>query len=380
MQVEKLSRDHFLIQELINSYREDWQYGSGQRDKEKRKYFYMSDVSKCDREIYYLFHSPEQKRTIADKTLILFCCGNLHHEEIQFRLKKRRIVESSRDLEFGIEDWEVEATGRLDGFARDNGALTVTEIKAKNPYGFLNEEPEDYEADQILWYIYAARNSKNLRKRKINDFGYILYFEGWPISDFPIAGWRIEYDEERVKQIRERFKNLKLIIEAKKIPQRPHERDSVKCQYCRFLDFCWKGIPLAKEPKLVANPSIEKPEKELVESAENRYVELKTKEAEIKSELEEVRTLLFRYFKATGQKETDKILYCFSKRINLDNEYLLKNLKDKFHLIAKPQLIMIKKAIEAGQVDPEIFERAKKVEFSEYIKIKKGVLNANKKS
>lgn len=372
MQIEKLEREHFLIKELIDSYREEWQRKQGQRDKERRKYFYVSDVSKCDREIYYLFYHPEKKRTIADKTLMLFRCGDMFHEEIQFRLKKQRVIDNSRDLEYGIEDWEVETTGRLDSFAQDDGKLAITEIKAKNPYGFLNEEPEQFETDQLLWYIFAAKNSKNLKKRKIHDYGYVLYVEGWPISDFPLAGWKIPYDAKRVREIRDRFKKLKQVIQDKKIPKRPYERDSIKCQYCRFKEYCWKGIPEAKEPALIADESVEKPEMELVESAENRYVQLKSEISEREKELKEVYIILMKYFKATGVEETDKLKHIFSKSISLDEKYLLKKLRDSWHLIAKPQIKLIQQAIKDRKVDPEVFERAKKVDFNHQIRIKKG--------
>lgn len=378
--IERLDRDHFLIKSLIDSYRQDWQRGSGQRDKEKRKYFYISDVSKCDREIHYCFHNPEQKRTIADKTLVLFRCGNMQHEEMQFRLKNQKVIDNSRDLEFGIEDWEVEATGRLDVFASDNGGLTVTEIKAKNPYSFASEEPEPYEVDQLLWYIYASKKSKSLRERNVSDYGYILYVEGWPMSDFPFTGWKVNYDDKRIQAIRGRFKDLKKTIADKKLPQRSHERDSVKCQYCRFRDFCWKGVPEIKEPERLPDVSIEKPEMELVESAQNRYVQLKENIAEEEAELVGLRDILIRYFKATGTKETERITHYFTKSTVVDRDYLLKELKGKWHLIANPQISLLKKAVEDGKVDPEILERAKKVVFTDSLRIKKGGKNANQES
>jgi len=385
MQIEKLDKSHFLIKELIDSYREDWQRKQGQRDKEKRQRFYMSDVSKCDREIYYLFHNPEKKRTIADRTLILFRNGDMQHEEAQFRLKKQKVVDNSRDLEFGLEDWEVQATGRLDFFAQDNGNLTITEVKAKNPYGFQNEEPEQWEIDQLLWYIFAAKKSKNLKQRKINNYGYILYIEGWPVSDFPFISWKIQYDEKRIAEIRKRFKKLWKVIQEEKLPNRQFERNSIKCQYCRLKEFCWQGVPEEpKKPEIKSDETIEKPEQELIDSAVNRYLKLKEELKEKKEEFEQVYEILLKYFKATGNTEIpigDKILeYSLTKRMVLNNQYLLNKLKDKWHLFSKPQIKLLQQAIKDGNVDPEIFERAKIFEFIDTIRIKKGGKNANQKS
>ena len=248
MQIEKLKPDHFLIKELMASYREEWQRAQGKSYKKARRYFYISDVSQCNRKIYYFFLHPEKKRSIADKTLVLFHYGNMHHEEVQFRLKNRRIIDSSRDSEYGLDDWEIDASGRLDSFVKDNGGLSIMEIKAKNPYGYQCELPDEAEVDQLLWYVFAAKESKPLKKRNIQNYGYILYVEGWPMSDFPFGGWKIEYNPERIEAIRDRFRKLKQAIDAKKIPKRPYERDSIKCQFCVMKEFCWRGVPIAEEP------------------------------------------------------------------------------------------------------------------------------------
>ena len=86
-QIERLDRDHFLIKELIDSYREERKKGSGQRDKQAPKNLYMSFVSRCDRDVYYRFVHPEKKRSLADKTIVFFRHGNMYHDEIQERLK-----------------------------------------------------------------------------------------------------------------------------------------------------------------------------------------------------------------------------------------------------------------------------------------------------
>lgn len=380
MEIEKLTRDHPLIKELVGSYRDEWQHRSGQRDKEKRRYFYMSDVSKCDREIYYCFLHPEHKRTIADKTLIFFRHGNLYHEEAQSRLKKVGLVDNSRDLEYGLEDWEIEATGRLDNFITENGGLAIAELKSKNPYGFNVEEPVEAEMDQLQWYMSSAKKSKNLKKRNILDYGYILYLERGEISDFPILGWKISYDPERVEIIRERFTKLGKVIADKKIPKRPYERDSIKCQYCRFKEYCWRGVPVAAVPEFLPDDSIATPEQEIVESAEKRYVELKKEISEREKELKDIYAIIMRYFKSTGIEETEKLKHIFSKSTSLDKEYLLSKLKTEWHLIATPQAKLIQKAIKDGVVDPEVFERAKKVEFRDSIRIKGGINNADKRA
>ena len=112
--IEKLNNDHFLIREITESFLEDWKQKSGQRDHQKRGYFYMSDVGKCDRATFYDFTCPEKKRPITAKTLMMFNAGNMAHDDIQARARRRGLTEAGRDIEFGLEDWETKATGRLD--------------------------------------------------------------------------------------------------------------------------------------------------------------------------------------------------------------------------------------------------------------------------
>jgi CRISPR/Cas system-associated exonuclease Cas4 (RecB family) len=392
--IEKLNRDHYLIRELVASYRDEWQRGSGQRDHLPRKGFYISDVSKGDRHIYYLFRNPEKKNTLTDKTLILFSNGNILHEDIQARLRSRKAIDSSRDIEYGLEDFEIDTTGRLDCFAAEfrfvpeaNG-LVVTEIKTKNPYNFDIEEPTQGEIDQGLWYIFRAREAKSLKERNILDYGYILYMDRAAISDpLPLALWKFDYEQERVDGIRERFRKLKIAIETEQIPQRCAERDSTDCAYCRFENFCWEGIPRPTAPVFVADEAVELPEQELVESMAARFLELKDKEKEAKEGLKLAYGILMKYFKATGLEQITangrQIVHGFQAETEFDEAYLLAHLAPElWPQIATPSVTRFREAVKAGLVDPEIFERAKRVSYSERLRIKnlKGGLNADSRS
>jgi len=389
--IEKLNRDHYLISELIASYRDEWQKGSGQRDHLPRKSFYFSDVSKGDRQIYYLFRNPEEKSTIADRTLILFRNGDLLHEDVQARLRDRRAIDSSRDVEYGLEDFEIDATGRLDCFAaefrfvREANGLAVTEIKTKNPFNFDVEEPTQDEIDQGLWYIFGAKAAKSLKKRNILNHGYILYVDRAGISDpLPLALWKFDYDQARVDKIRERFRKLKVVVEAGEIPQRCAERDSTKCLYCRFENFCWEGIPRPTAPVFVADETVEPPEQELVESMAARFLELKDKEKETKEGLKLAYGILMKYFKATGLEQISangrQIIHGFQADVEFDEAYLLANVPlELWPQIAAPSLARFREAVKAGLIDPEIFERAKRVSYSDRLRTKiiKGGKNAD---
>jgi len=387
--IEKLGSDHFLIREIVESYLEDWKARSGQRDHQKRGYFYMSDVGKCDRATFYDFTCPEKKRPITAKTLMMFNAGNLLHDDIQARARKRGLIEAGRDIEYGLEDWAHKATGRLDfiaavyKFIEMEKGIAVVEIKTKNPYNFGDEEPSQDEVDQVLWYIDRLKESSanGVRESNILDYGFIVYIDRAMIADpMPICGWRLDYDPERIAIIKARFTALDKAIESGECPMRPFERDSIKCTYCRYEAHCWEGIPRPEAPAFVADETIEPPEQELVESAAARYIELKAQEKQIAEEAERLRDILMRYFKATGLEQISvngqAIIHGVMKKSTLDEDYLLTVVGDKWLLIARPDLKRIQAAIKDGMIDAGVLEQAKIVTFIDVLRVK-GDKNAN---
>jgi CRISPR/Cas system-associated exonuclease Cas4 (RecB family) len=355
----------------------------------------MSDVGKCPRSVFYDFTCPDKKRVITAKTLMMFAAGNLVHDDIQDRARRRGLVDSARDIEYGVEDWAHNATGRLDfivpvyRFMQTEKGIAVVEIKTKNPYNFGEEEPTQEEIDQASWYIDRLKEheAKSLKQTPVLPYAFILYVDRAFIADpLPICGWRVDYDPARVAVVKERFDSLWKAIQDNSVPQRPYERDSIKCSYCRYKEHCWDGVPVNAVPAFVADETIAKPEMELVQSKAEAYLRLKAEAKRIDGELEGAYTTLMKYFKATGTETLpvngQSIIHSFSARTTLDREYLISALGDRFALISAPQDKLIKAAIEEGVVDPEIYERAKQVKYSDAILIKKakGGNNADQKS
>jgi CRISPR/Cas system-associated exonuclease Cas4 (RecB family) len=380
MQIEKLT-NHPILNDLTNLYVNDWKKAHPY-DKKPRLYFFVSDAGRCKRQLFYQFVEPEKKRDMASSTIMMFKMGDLFHDEVQQNLIRLKYA-SSKDIEFGtFGEAKFDPRGRLDAFIKENGRLVILDIKSKNSYAF-EDEPNDEETYQLLFYIYQCKQDRYFsgRRQKIADYGYLLYVDRGGLSDMPFYLWKVEYSEEQIEILRAEFSRLQNDIQKKKIPIRGHERNSIKCNYCRFKELCWQGVPEEPKPlELEANPAIEKPEMELVESAQNRYIQVKNEIKEKEAEEEKLHDILERYFKATGNKETERLIYSPSKETSLDRDYLLSKLKDKWHLIAEPKMKLIQAAIKAKEVDPEVFERAKRIEYGYKILIKKEAKDANKKS
>lgn len=393
--IQKLESSHFLISELYQSYRDEWQKGQGQRDKERRKYFYFSDISKCPRQVYYEFTIPEEKRTISDKTLYLFSIGNLLHDDIQQRYRNQKVAEAPRDIEFGLENDDINGTGRLDMIAAEfrfnpeADGLAVVEIKTKVPYSLEAEEPEQYEIDQLLLYIDSMKKKKSIRDQKVLDHGYILYLDRAAMAEEPIAAWRVDYDEARLKEISAWFKMVSDYIAVGNPPDRPYERKSTFCQYCRFNHVCWADVRDAEaeaRAELQEKEPAPLPSQEIVDSLVDSYIRLNSQKKGIEEQMEEIKPILLNYCRATQTEKIEKddcsLRYETSERVGFNEDKLYQKYGPIWKEMASIQVTKVKAAVKAGLVDPVDYEEAKEVKIIESLKVlekksKKEAKNAN---
>jgi hypothetical protein len=114
---------------------------------------------------------------------------------------------------------------------------------------------------------------------------------------------------------------------------------------------------------------------ELVESMAENFMRLQKEAKRIEEELDKAKDTLMKYFKATGTEvlpvNGGEIVHSFSRWTDLDRDYLVANLADRWTLIAAPQAKLIQQAIKDGLVDPEVYARAQRVRYIDQIKIKK---------
>jgi len=374
MAIEKIE-SHPIIDSLKELYESDWKKDHP-HDKKPRLYFYVSDAGKCKRQLFYQFINPEQKKPMSSRTIMIFKLGDLFHDEVEQNLKRLKYT-TSKDIEFGtFGNAPFDPRGRLDLFLVEQNQLVITDIKSKNPYAFQDEPGED-EVGQLLFYIYQCKRDKSLQAKKMSvaDYGYLLYVDRGGLSDSPFCMWKVEYSEEKVEAMREEFSKLWSEIQERRLPMRAHDRDSVQCQYCRFREFCWEGIPKPEKPILVIDETIEPPEQELVESMARQYVKTKGEEAKAKEEAQKAKDILLKYFKATGAErifaDGNEICREVATITIFDREKLLSECAEKWTLIAEPKMELLKEAIKKGELDPEIFEVSKRYEYQERLRIKK---------
>lgn len=367
---------HPVIETMMAQYVLDWKREHGS-DKKPRPYFYVSDAGRCARQIAYQFLRPEEKHDMNASTIIMFKMGDLFHRETQDMLLRIGAT-TAKDIEFGtFGEFDFDPRGRLDVFLNDDDeTLVVTDIKSKNSYAFAGA-PSIEEVLQTMLYVYQCKRDKYFAKRgkKIADYSYLLYVDRGGMADEQFAMWRIEYDEALVEVARAWFQKVADEIKAKHYPERPYTRDSIQCSYCRFSSACWADIPAPELPALVKDESIVPPTQEIVESMARLFVQTRAQIKELERDVEAAEAVLTQYFKGTGQEELDvdgaKVRYEIRTTNEIDIEYLMKYAKDKWPAFAKPQITMLRDAVDKGIISGTVFEKAMKPKVSGSVKVVK---------
>lgn len=364
-----------LISALEKNYRFESSRGETiqERGDLKQKNLWMSQVSACPREVNYSFFQPHKARDYTIKGLLFFADGKLHHKDAQRRLEEQKKLRLSEGY---LEDPETGATGKYDGLVpveQKDGWLwcDILEFKTKFP-GVSEVIQADYDQDQ--YYIFTSKFSPYLKKKRIKiRGGRLLYKDRSLMNEVTYLEWKIESDKKRQIEIRDFFYWLKVVvIEQRILVEHPFTRDSVKCQYCRYHDWCWRGFPKLKATVLVADKTVKAPEKELVESAINNYMKLTTQIKGLKEELDKNDKLLASYFKAKGIQRlsaNDKkdLKYSASIKTSIVSKYLYRVLDYKtFFKIASPQIGLLNKAVKDGLITGATVEKAKKTEFGNW--------------
>lgn len=365
VKLELMAPDFPLVRQLLESYLDDWKRDPKHgKDKQNRRYFYFTDVDKCPRRVFYDFTQAEKRRDMKAETMMMFTFGDLFHDEIQNRLRRMGAT-TNKHIEFGM--WENKGlpfnkSGRLDVFLRapeDGSLLIVADIKSKDEFS-INMQPSDDEVDQLMSYIDAAKVDKYLVEQewKIADYGFLIY-----VTRREIRFWKVELSAERTKVIEEEFKILWTTIEKGQLPTRPYIRDSVQCQYCRYLEYCWEGVPAPEVPKLEPDATITPPSQEIVESMAKTFLNVKKQIKELEKQEEIAERTLDAYFRSMGVTELridDRAVeYVKVTERSINVEWLKANVKPEiWPSIAKPGIALMEKAVKDKIIDGTTFERA----------------------
>lgn len=205
-----------MLKELIDQF-----YLENQRNKEQTR-FYITDAGKCERAIFFRFKNVP-RQAVEARIMRIFEAGEHIHRNIFNILYRLRIGVTT---EIKIPDQEL-VSGRADAILCINNENYVLDIKSMNSFIFRKlEQPKEDNVYQIQLYLHYF----NIKK------GILLYIDK---DQQEIKEFFVEYDENLVKGLLDRFQALKGQVESNTVPQRmPDYPKNWQCVYCQFKDIC----------------------------------------------------------------------------------------------------------------------------------------------
>jgi len=205
-----------MLKELIDQF-----YLESQKNREQTR-FYITDAGKCPRAVFFRFKNAPREAVDA-RIMRIFEHGEHMHRNIFNILYRLRIGVTT---EIPIPSQEI-ISGRADAILCINNENYVLDIKSINSMIFRNlYAPKEENVFQIQLYLHYFKIKK----------GILLYIDK---DQQEIKEFFVDYDENLVKTLLEKFNVLKGQVETNTIPGRLAEYPkNWQCNYCQFKDIC----------------------------------------------------------------------------------------------------------------------------------------------
>ena len=211
-----------MLKEIIDKF-----YLDKEKYKKEQTSFYISEVGKCPRQIFFKFKNAPRKELEAN-ILRLF-----DHGEHMHRLIMKPLL-STRDIhvvasEVDIPPQEI-VRGRSDAILSDGKELYVLDIKSMNSMVFRNlTESKEENVNQLQLYLHYFKIPK----------GILLYVDKdrLELKEFIVA-----YNPAKAEELIAGLTILKKQIKDNIVPARiPVYPAGWQCQYCQYLEVCKMG-------------------------------------------------------------------------------------------------------------------------------------------
>jgi len=206
-----------MLKDLINGFYRD------SFESRERCYFYVSDVGKCPRALY--FHFKEAPRERPDpRVLRIFDEGDYTHRRLLSVLYSLGIVQAS-EVRTPPNDL---IHGRADAVVTLDEKPYVVELKSSNGWKFSKmEKPREDHVDQVQLYMHY-----------FNIPRAILLYENKNTQH--LREFNLEYDEARAGRLIKGFEFLRDQIEKDIMPEVPEDIKKWRCRYCEYRTECMK--------------------------------------------------------------------------------------------------------------------------------------------
>jgi CRISPR/Cas system-associated exonuclease Cas4 (RecB family) len=194
-----------------------------EKEEKERVKFYISEVGKCPRSIFFRFKQAP-KREIEAERLRVFEFGNHIQQIILKPLFSFGLV---RATEIPIPPQEL-ISGRADIIISIDGEPYVIDVKSIS--GKMNFAKMDKPMPEHLWQVQLYLHYFKIKK------GGLLYVNK---DTQELKEFFLEYDKELCEQLLDWFKKLKEKIENNLIPARLVDYpNNWQCEKCEYRDLC----------------------------------------------------------------------------------------------------------------------------------------------
>ncbi len=206
-----------MLKNLINGFYRD------SFECRERAYFYVSDVGKCPRALYFHFKDVPRERP-DPRVLRIFDEGEYTHRRLLSVLYSLGIVQAS-EVHTPPDDL---VHGRADAIVTLEGEPYVVEFKSSAGYKFSKlKKPREDHVDQTQLYMHYFNIPR----------GIILYENK---NTQHLKEFSIDYSRERAEELIKGFEFLKNQIEKNIIPDVPPDIPKWRCRYCEYRPECLK--------------------------------------------------------------------------------------------------------------------------------------------
>jgi len=206
-----------MLKELINQYYAD------KAQQKRRDHFYVSDAGKCPRQTYFKFKDYPREEPDG-RAMRIFDYGDYTHLRLSSVLTSMGIV---RALEVDIPP-QSDVSGRADAIIGIDNEPYVVDFKTISHFSFSKlDQPKSDHEKQIQLYLHYFDI----------DQGILLYEDK---NNQAIKEFVVDYDEDLVRKVLDKFERLKDFIEREEIPPIPENIEDWRCKYCDFQNACQK--------------------------------------------------------------------------------------------------------------------------------------------
>lgn len=195
-----------------------------ERDKKPQEKIYITDVSKCPRQVFFSFKGfPKSK--LDPRMSRIFAKGNKFHNDLFsliYQIPSIKVI--ATELHIPEQPY---ITGRADALVSVDNEYYIMDIKSMNSFIFKkmeNAQPENIQQVQLYLHFF------NIEK------GILFYIDK---DRQEIKEFIIQYDVLMVHFLLQGFKKLKDMIDMGEVP--PQLWDYPKgwqCAYCRYQEKC----------------------------------------------------------------------------------------------------------------------------------------------